>query len=875
MPPAPDEFVVDFPTLGNLVADWIEAHCIVPDGFKKGLPYVMADWQLWCTLNHYRVRPGARWDPDKPRVSTNFHYRRSQVVAPQKALALDTPIATSTGWSTMADLAVGDEVFDRYGNPTRVLAKSQVWDSDTYRVRFSDGAELTACGDHAWVVDRRTPSSTYVEERLSTRELLAYGLLDGNGARRFRVRNAGALRTSDVDLLVDPYVLGAWLGDGHSDDGRITGLDDGVFDRIERAGFEVRRSSIEKRRGVQGLAPLLREVGVLRNKHIPVVYLRGSEHQRWTLLQGLMDTDGYADARQGKCEFTTVLPVLRDGVLELLSSLGIRPVCYEGEAQLNGRVTGPKWRIAFAARSDMPVFGLGRKQGRLKPPGGGHAQYEHRRIVGIEPVDPVSTQCITVESETHTFLAGREMIPTGNTGKGPWAAAIIACEGVGPTVFIGWATGVEFYDCADHGCDCGWSYDYLPGEPMGMPRPTPLIQLTANSKEQTANVYRPLKAMFRGGGLQVEQTRTGEEFIRLPDDGRIDTVTSSARSKLGNPVTFVLHDESGIYTKRNGMVEVADTQMRGLAGMDARGIETTNCWDPSQGSTAQATFESSAVDIFRFYREPPSGLKYTNRDDRRKIHRYVYQGSWWVNLDAIEGFAAELLAKGETAQAERFFGNRRVRGVGSWLPDGLWDSRTQPVPVPEGAAVCGGFDGSDTSDWSTIRLETMDGYQFTPTYGPDHRPAVWNPEEWGGRIPRTEVHAAWDELSRRYRLVRVYCDPPKWESEVDDWALLYGEDTFQRWATYRPVQMHAALERTFTDLESGRVTHDGCELTRRHIGNSRRAARPGERYVLTKPSDMEKIDAAMSSVLAHEATADALSGGWSPQLVDNRVIVFR
>jgi len=429
-------------------------------------------------------------------------------------------------------------------------------------------------------------------------------------------------------------------------------------------------------------------------------------------------------------------------------------------------------------------------------------------------------------------------------------------------VFCGWAEGGEVYVCADHGCDCGWVYAYEPGEPMGMPRPTPLIQLTATSKDQTANVYRPLKAMFRGGGLEVAETRTGEEFIRLPDDGRIDTVTSSAQSKLGNPVTFVLHDESGIYTKQNGMMAVADTQLRGLAGMDARGIETTNPWDPSQRSTAQLTFESSAKDIFRFYREPPAGLSYRNKEDRRRIHRYVYEGSWWVNLDAIEGLALEMMDKGETAQAERFFGNRRVRGAGTWLAEGLWASRQQPIEVPDGAEICLGFDGSDTDDWTGIRAETRDGYQFTPTYGPDQRPTVWNPAEFGGRIPRIEVHAAMSELASRYRIKRGYFDPPLWQTEIEDWALAYGEDVVVEFATYRTTQMHAALERMVVDLSTGRLTHDGCPFTRIHVDNARKAARPGERYILIKPSQAEKIDLAMCSTLAHEAAADQRAAGW-------------
>jgi hypothetical protein len=877
------EFVVDFSTLGFLIADWIEQHCIVPDGFSKGKPYVMADWQLWCTVNHYRVRDDAQWDPEMPRVSTNFVYRRSQVVAPQKALAIDTLIPTPSGWTTMGEVQPGDFVFDERGEPTRVVSKSQVWMSQTYRVTFSDGAELVACGDHQWWVERRTPSATYVPDRVRTEDLIG-NLVDAHGARRFRVPMARPIAPPRRGLPVDPYVLGAWLGDGHSDDGRLTGLDREVFDRIALAGYEVRQTTLAKRVQVMGLRTHLREAGVLKNKHIPQVYLRASEKQRWALLQGLMDTDGTANTRQGRCEFTTTLPALRDGMRDLLWSLGIKHVCHEGIARLNGRATGPKWRISFGARSDMPVFHLERKQGRLKAPTHGHAQYGHRRIVAVEEVPTVPTQCLTVEAESHVFLAGREMIPTCNTGKGPWAAAIICAEALGPTVFIGWAAGGEVYACADHGCECGWEYEYEPGEPMGMPRPTPLIQLTATSKDQTFNVYRPLKAMFKGGWLTGE-AKTGEEFIRLPDDGRIDTVTSSARARLGNPVTFVIQDETGIYTKSNGMAEVATTQRRGLAGMDARSIETTNCWNPAEQSIAQSTFESRAPDVFKFYRKPPAHLSYKNKAERAKIHRYVYEGSWWVNQDAIEGEAAELLET-DPAQAERFFGNRPVSGAGSWLRDGLWDqAQRSSAEDPAGRlSVCLSFDGSDVDDHSVIRAETLDGWQFTPTYGPDRRPTVWSPAEWGGSIPRSEVHAAMADLFEHYAVRRVYCDPKDWKTEIEDWALEYGEKVVIQWATYRVVQMYEALKRFVTDLGSmdnegrlvrpGTLTHDGCPITALHVGNARKLARPGDRYILGKPSQGQKIDAAVASVLAHEAAADARVDGWGRVEVDTRVFVL-
>jgi hypothetical protein len=41
-------------------------------------------WQLWCTVNHYRVKPGIRFDPVRPMLAPAFHYRRSVIVGPQK-----------------------------------------------------------------------------------------------------------------------------------------------------------------------------------------------------------------------------------------------------------------------------------------------------------------------------------------------------------------------------------------------------------------------------------------------------------------------------------------------------------------------------------------------------------------------------------------------------------------------------------------------------------------------------------------------------------------------------------------------------------------------------------------------------------------------
>lgn len=270
-----------------------------------------------------------------------------------------------------------------------------------------------------------------------------------------------------------------------------------------------------------------------------------------------------------------------------------------------------------------------------------------------------------------------QIVAPQKTGKGPWSATIACVEAVGPALFGGWAAAGDFYVCADHGCNCGWDYQYEPGDPKGIRQPSPLIQLTATSEDQVDNVYRPLRTMIQLGPLGALM-KVREGFIRIlagsddPDMDRIDAVTSAANSRVGNPISFYLHDESGLYTTQNKMRKTAENQRRGAAGMGGRGMETTNPWDPAENSVAQTTYETRASDVFKFYRQPPAHLSYRNKVERRRIHAYVYDGSTHVDLDSIEAEAAELMEH-DPQQAERFFGNRLVQGAGSWLPEGLWD----------------------------------------------------------------------------------------------------------------------------------------------------------------------------------------------------------
>lgn len=466
-----------------------------------------------------------------------------------------------------------------------------------------------------------------------------------------------------------------------------------------------------------------------------------------------------------------------------------------------------------------------------------------------------------------------QLVRAQKWGKSPLVSAFVCAEGVGPVLFDGWARGGEVFDCRDFGCGCGFFHEYVEGEPMGRPWSTPLIQITATSEDQTDNTYDALRPMIELGPLADLIPKTGEEFIRLPGGGRIDAVTSKANSRLGQRITFAVQDETGLWVKSNGGHKLSQTQRRGLAGMGGRSIETTNAWDPSQDSVAQQTFESPATDVFKDFRQPSASLSFKDKRERRKIIQFNYAGAPWVSVDAIEAEAAELMLK-DPADAERFFGNRIVAGAGAWLEEAVWDAKEHVRVVEPGTPIVLGFDGSDVDDWTGIRAETLDGYQFTPTFH-DGRKTIWNPAEFGGRVPRLEVLAAFEEIFDRYDVVRTYCDPPYWQSEIDALESRYPKRVF-RWETYRPKQMHAALERFKTDVltPDSDFKHDGDELVGVHIRNAVEVPRPNQTYLIFKPhgAATQKIDLAMCSVLAHEAAGDVIAAGYSP--VEDEYVYF-
>lgn len=351
-----------------------------------------------------------------------------------KALALDTPIPTPTGWTTMGDLSEGDVIFDDKGEPCEVLFATPVQHNRVcYRVEFSDRTSIVADAEHLWETTAHGKKDAEVVNTEKIRDTLHYGSLNYN---THSIKNAGPLHTPDAILPVDPYVFGYWLGDGHSYSSCLTigGADLEEAIAILEDGKDIycgypkkdKRSTAHSvhifkdkcRHRSESLQSIMKGMGVMGragSKSIPLEYLRASRDQRLALLQGLLDSDGTCSPR-GQIQISSSSDALRDGIMELVRSLGYKPAFTTKET-----IGKDSHLITFTADSSVRLFQLERKFSRMKPPleNGKRARSMSRQITDVVPVDSVPVRCITVSSESKLFLAGEGMIPTHNTVYNP------------------------------------------------------------------------------------------------------------------------------------------------------------------------------------------------------------------------------------------------------------------------------------------------------------------------------------------------------------------------------------------------------------------------------------------------------------------------
>jgi len=444
-------------------------------------------------------------------------------------------------------------------------------------------------------------------------------------------------------------------------------------------------------------------------------------------------------------------------------------------------------------------------------------------------------------------------------GKDPVGATLCAVELCGPSRFAGFNAA---------------------GRPVAAPHPSPWVVTAAVSLDQTKNTMTLFPQLFTDDAMTEHGIDIGKEII-YSRRGLLEAVTSSPRALEGKRTTFSLKNETHHWLPSNDGIAMSEVIARNntkARGGDARTLAISNAHNPGEGSDAELDYEAfqttqitGGQDFLYDSLEAPAGIDITNPDQVRAGLLAARGDSVWLD---VERHVAEILdPRTREGMARRFYFNQIVAGEDAWLPRSTWDDLKFAREVPDGTPITVGFDGSDSDDWTAIRCETESGYQFTPRFR-HGQPMIWDPQQFGGYIPRGQVNAAIAELHARFQVVRQYNDPPYWQSEIDEWAAQYGEKTVLRWATFRTRQMADALERFRTDVLAGNISHDGCPITSQHIGNAHSDPRPqGLLIRKDKPISRNKIDAVMSSALAHEAALDATAAKAWPRAARRRKLI--
>lgn len=347
-----------------------------------------------------------------------------------KAQPLDTKIITPYGYKLMRDIHVGDAVIGGDGNPHTVTGVFPQGEKAVYKVTLADGRSTKCCAEHLWNVSTvgKRAHGNYSYDVVNLGEMLKTGVKHGE-AYRYSIPMCKPVEYADAQHLpIDPYLLGALIGDGCLTMSKAkSGARPMFFSNTEQDVVSMVEDKLSKygsgcrlwrNKATQCEYTIRGDVRNLRNdlvslglnvksgqRFIPDIYMTASSNDRMELLRGLFDTDG-SFGKNGAKHYSTMSKRLAEDVTNLCWSLGMRASC---------KLTSKGYHVQIV--TDQRVYNSNKHRERDE----GHRRARTRSnladrisIVNIEPCGTEECQCIMVDSEEHTYLCD-DYIVTHNT----------------------------------------------------------------------------------------------------------------------------------------------------------------------------------------------------------------------------------------------------------------------------------------------------------------------------------------------------------------------------------------------------------------------------------------------------------------------------
>ena len=449
-------------------------------------------------------------------------------------------------------------------------------------------------------------------------------------------------------------------------------------------------------------------------------------------------------------------------------------------------------------------------------------------------------------------------------GKDVVAAALALTELCGPVAF---------------------SHFNLKGDPVGKPRFAAWVQLAAVSYDQTRNTNALFPALITDRLKKDSSLEVNKTLIYSGAGGRIESITSSPYAAEGNRPTFAVINEGQYWFDSNHGHDLAAVIQGNITKTSGRLLSICNAHVPGEDSVAERDYEAyqlvkagQAVDTGILYdsleapadtpvseipsRETdPDGYEHGLKRLREGIE--VARGdATWLNIDSI--IDSILDVRSQVSESRRKFLNQVNSAEDSWVSPQEWDRVADPeAELADGDRITLGFDGSKSGDWSAlVACRVDDGCLFTIR--------VWNPELFGGEVPRLDVDAVVRSCFEKYEVVAFRADVHMFESYVDAWGRDFKRVLKVNASPGQPVafDMRGAVKRKFVmDCErfldavlEGELSHDGNAVLRQHVLNARRQPTNFDAVTIRKASkdSAKKIDAAVCAVLAFGARQEFL-----------------
>lgn len=332
-----------------------------------------------------------------------------------KALSHGEKVLTPDGFKNIENMMVGDDVVTPDNTVEKVLAVYPQGKVPLYRVTFQDGRTVDCCGNHLW----KFHISGSMKEQVGNTEKLFQSVsraLENTGTKRLPILPLPSPLSVGraEELPIGPYTLGAILGDGYIKEGGtpyLTGMDDEIFENVSLEGYSFGKKQIKAdnkaySRSIIGVYDKLLNLGLAskrsQEKFIPQVYKNSSIEDRFSILQGLFDTDGYV-SKNGNVYFDTTSKYLAQDIKEILHSLGFtaKLSCKRGSYRNpDGEVVkcSVVYKLYVRGSLQSKLFKISRKCCRTKEKNVGI------RIEKIEKIPDGMATCISISGKDKLFI---------------------------------------------------------------------------------------------------------------------------------------------------------------------------------------------------------------------------------------------------------------------------------------------------------------------------------------------------------------------------------------------------------------------------------------------------------------------------------------